>query len=350
MNLHADLALQLGPLDLSVQLDATPAEIVAVVGPNGAGKTTLLRALAGLVPIAQGRVTLGDLVLDDTETGTHRPPERRPVAVVFQDYLLFPHLSALDNVAYGLRAGGARRSEAREASRKWLARVGLADYEKDRPRALSGGQAQRVALARALATQPSLLLLDEPLAAIDAGAKSELRRELRAQLAESTAVRVLVTHDPVDAMAVCDRLVVLEGGRVTQQGLMSDVTARPRSPWVAALVGLNLYQGTASEGTITLTDGRHLSVASALSGPAFALVHPRAVALHRSQPQGSARNVWMTDAGGLHFEGDRVRVQLTGSPPIVAEVTPAAAAELRLRDGGPVWVSLKATEIEVYPA
>ena len=350
MSLHADLALQLGPLDLSVQIDATPAEIVAVVGPNGAGKTTLLRALAGLVPIAHGRVTLGDLVLDDTNVGTHLPPERRPVAVVFQDYLLFPHLSALDNVAYGLRARGARRSEARQVSRQWLARVGLADHEGSRPGALSGGQAQRVALARALATQPSLLLLDEPLAAIDAGAKAELRRELRAQLAESGAVRVLVTHDPVDAMAVCDRLVVLEGGRVTQQGLMSEVTARPRSPWVAALVGLNLYQGAASGGSITLPGGRCLSVANAPHGPAFALVHPRAVTLHRNQPEGSARNVWMAQAGGLHFEGDRVRVQVTGSPPIVAEVTPAAAADLHLRDGGPVWVSVKATEIEVYPA
>jgi molybdate transport system ATP-binding protein len=350
MSLHADLALQLGPLDLSVQIDVASTEIVAVVGPNGAGKTTLLRALAGLVPITHGRVTLGGLVLDDTDAGTHLPPERRPVAVVFQDYLLFPHLNAVDNVAYGLRARGARKSDAREVSRHWLARVGLADHERSRPADLSGGQAQRVALARALATQPSLLLLDEPLAAIDAGAKAELRRELRAQLADSDAVRVLVTHDPVDAMAVCDRLVVLEGGRVTQQGPMSEVTARPRSPWVAALVGLNLYEGTAGGGTITLKDGRHLSVATALQGPAFALVHPRAVALHRSEPQGSARNVWLAEAGDLHFEGDRVRVQITGALPIVAEVTPAAAAELRLRDGGPVWVSLKATEIEIYPA
>jgi molybdate transport system ATP-binding protein len=350
MSLHAELTLRLGSLDLSVRMEATPAEIVGVVGPNGAGKTTLLRALAGLVPIERGRITLGDLVLDDTDTGTHLPPERRPVAVVFQDYLLFPHLSALDNVAYGVRARGARRSEAREVSRRWLARVGLEEHERSRPGVLSGGQAQRVALARALATKPSLLLLDEPLAAIDAGAKAELRRQLRAQLADSGAVRVLVTHDPVDAMAVCDRLVVLEGGRVIQQGPLSEVTARPRSPWVAALVGLNLYEGTASAGAITLTDGRSLSVANGLDGPAFALVHPRAVSLHRTQPEGSARNVWKAEAGGLDFEGDRVRVQVTGSLPIVAEVTPAAAADLHLRDGGPVWVSLKATEIEVYPA
>jgi molybdate transport system ATP-binding protein len=350
MSLHAELSLGLGSLDLSVRIDATPDEIIAVVGPNGAGKTTLLRALAGLVPIERGRVTLGDLVLDDTESGAHLAPEHRPVAVVFQDYLLFPHLSALDNVAYGLRARGARRAQARESSRQWLARVGLADHERTRPGALSGGQAQRVALARALATEPSLLLLDEPLAAIDAAAKAELRRQLRARLADSGGVRVLVTHDPVDAMAIGDRLVVLEGGRVTQQGPISEVTARPRSPWVAALVGLNLYEGAARGGSVALAGGRSLTIAGELHGPAFVLVHPRAVSLHRSPPEGSARNVWKADVGSLDFEGDRVRVQVVGTLPIVAEVTPAAAAELRLRDGGPVWVSVKATEVDVYPA
>ena len=350
MSLHAELSLQLGSLELSLEIDATPDEIIAVVGPNGAGKTTLLRALAGLVPIERGRVTLGDLVLDDTSSGTHLAPEHRPVAVVFQDYLLFPHLNALDNVAYGLRARGVRRGEAQERSRNWLARVGLAGHEHTRPAALSGGQAQRVALARALATEPSMLLLDEPLAAIDAGAKAELRRQLRAHLAASECVRVLVTHDPVDAMAIGDRLVVLESGRVTQEGPISEVTARPRSPWVAALVGLNLYEGVAGGGNIVLAAGRSWSVAGDIHGPALVLVHPRAVSLHRSKPEGSARNVWKADLGGLDFEGDRVRVQVCGTPVIVAEVTSVAAAELRLRDGGPIWVSIKATEVEVYPA
>jgi molybdate transport system ATP-binding protein len=321
-----------------------------VVGPNGAGKTTLLRALAGLVPIDAGRVTLDDTVLDDTDAAVHVPPERRPVAVVFQDYLLFPHMNALDNVAYGLRARGARRSEARGLAREWLERVGAADHAARKPAALSGGQAQRVALARALATQPALLLLDEPLAAIDAAAKGQLRRELRAQLTKSTAVRVLVTHDPVDAIAIGDRLVVLEGGRITQQGTVPEVTARPRSPWVAALVGLNLYEGIAGGGAITLSDGFALSVADDLRGQAFALVHPRAVTLHRNRPEGSARNVWRGDAQALDFEGDRVRIEIGGSPSIVAELTPAAAADLHLREGGPVWVSVKATEVDVYPA
>ena len=350
MGLRADVRLRLGALDLAVAIEATPSEIIAVVGPNGAGKTTLLRALAGLVPIEGGRVTLEETVLDDPEARIHVPPERRPVAVVFQDYLLFPHLSALDNVAYGLWARGARRSEARHAAAGWLERVGLADHRHSRPSALSGGQAQRVALARAMATRPALLLLDEPLAAIDAATKAQLRRDLRTQLAGWTGVRILVTHDPVDAMAIGDRLVVLEGGRVTQHGPMSDVTARPRSPWVASLVGLNLYEGKASGGVIVLAGGTSIRVASDVHGPAFALVHPRAVALHRTEPHGSARNVWTGEVRGLDLQGDRVRVEVVGSPSIVAEVTPPASAELRLRDGGRVWISVKATEIDVYPA
>jgi molybdate transport system ATP-binding protein len=343
--LTAEVAVRLGALDLDVALEAGADEVVAVVGPNGAGKSTLLRALAGLVPLDRGRVILGDRVLDDLA------PEQRPVAVVFQDALLFPHLSALDNVAYGLRARGVHRSEARRRAAGWLERVGLAaDHHRSRPGALSGGQAQRVALARALATEPALLLLDEPLSAVDVSAKAQLRRVLREQLAATPAVRLVVTHDPVDAMALADRLVVLEGGRVTQQGPLREVTTRPRSAWVAQLAGLNLFRGRVDAGRLLLDDGAAITVATDVRGPAFALVHPRAVTLHRSEPEGSARNAWAGEAGGLHLEGDRVRVQVDGTPPIVAEVTPAAAAELRLAEGGPVWISLKATEVDVYPA
>ena len=350
MRLQADLAVRFGTLDLDVAFDASADEVVAVVGPNGAGKSTALRALAGLVRLDRGRIRLGDRVLADTASGVHLSPEERRVAVVFQDSLLFPHLSAVDNVAYGLRARGARRSAARSVAVGWLDRVGLAaDHRDSRPAQLSGGQAQRVALARALATEPHLLLLDEPLSAVDVAAKGQLRRVLREQLAESPAVRVVVTHDPVDAMALGDRLVVVEDGRITQQGPIGEVTTRPRSAWVAQLVGLNLFRGTAADGRLTLPGGATLTLATALAGPAFALVHPRAVTLHRTPPEGSARNAWAGQAAGLHFEGDRARVQVDGAPPIVAEVTPAAAAALRLAEGGPVWVSVKATEIDVYP-
>lgn len=343
--LSAEVGVRLGALDLDVALHAGPEEVVAVVGPNGAGKTTLLQILAGLVRPDRGRVTLGDLVLDGL------PPEQRPVAVVFQDALLFPHLSALDNVAYGLRARGMHRGDARRRAGEWLERVGLdAGQHASRPAALSGGQAQRVALARALATEPALLLLDEPLSAVDVSAKAQLRRVLRQQLAATPAVRLIVTHDPVDAMALADRLVVLEGGQVTQEGSLHDVTTRPRSAWVAQLAGLNLFRGRVDAGRLLLDDGSAITVATEVRGPAFALVHPRAVTLHRAPPEGSARNAWAGEAAGMHLEGDRVRVQVDGSPPIVAEVTPAAAAELRLAEGGPVWVSLKATEVDVYPA
>jgi molybdopterin-binding protein len=344
-SLTAEVGMRLGALDLDVSLTAGADEVVAVVGPNGAGKTTLLRALAGLVRPDRGRITLGDVVLTDLA------PERRPVAVVFQDALLFPHLSALENVAYGLRARGATKADARRRAAGWLERVGLdAGHWQARPAALSAGQAQRVALARALATEPALLLLDEPLSAVDVGAKAQLRRVLREQLAATPAVRILVTHDPVDAMALADRLVVLEAGRVTQEGPLAEVTTRPRSAWVARLAGLNLFRGRVDAGRLLLDDGSALSVASDVRGPAFALVHPRAVTLHRTRPEGSARNAWAGEAAGLHLEGDRVRVQVEGTPAIVAEVTPAAAAELRLAEGGPVWISLKATEVDVYPA
>jgi len=226
--------------------------------------------------------------------------------------------------------------------------VARAGRPRRRPGGLSGGQAQRVALARALATEPALLLLDEPLSAVDAGAKGQLRRLLREQLAAAPAVRLVVTHDPVDAMALADRLVVLEGGRVTQEGPIAEVTTRPRSAWVADLVGLNLYRGRVDGDRLALPGGAELTVATGVRGPAFALVHPHAVALHRSRPEGSARNAWPGEATGLHLEGNRARVRVDGSPSIVAEVTPSAAAELRLAEGGPVWVSVKAMEIDVY--
>jgi molybdate transport system ATP-binding protein len=349
VTLRARLALELGALNLDVELRAERKEIVALVGPNGAGKTTLLRALAGLVPIRNGRIELDGEVLDDTTAGVHLPPEARPVAVVFQDYLLFPHLTALDNVAYGLRSRGASRSAAREEAKTWLERVGVAELSDSRPGRLSGGQAQRVALARALATRPALLLLDEPLAAIDVSARAALRRDLRNQLAGAEGVRIVVTHDPLDAMAMADRLVVLENGRITQEGTLLEVTARPRSPWVAQLVGINLYRGSASGHLITLPGGHQIQVAAPAEGSAFALVHPRGVSLHRQRPEGSPRNVWQGEVDGLDFEGDRVRVQVGGPVLVVAEVTPQAATELRLAEGGPIWVTIKATEIEVYP-
>jgi molybdate transport system ATP-binding protein len=350
VSLNAHIELHLGSLHLLAWIHAENGEVLAIVGPNGAGKTTLLRAIAGLVPLDSGRVEVDGEVLEDSAAGIRVLPEHRPIGVVFQDHLLFPHLSALDNVAFGLRARGQGRRQAREQAAAWLQRVGLSDHAGRKPGALSGGQAQRVAVARALVTEPRVLLLDEPLAAVDASARVELRRTLRAQLAAYQGVRLLVTHDPLEAMALADRLVVMESGRLVQEGPIAEVTARPRSAWVAAMVGLNLFRGRVADGSLAMPDGRSLAVVTDVRGEAFAVVHPRAVTLHRARPEASARNVWQGEADSLDLEGDRVRVRVSGPIPIVAEVTPAAVAEMGLAAGGEVWVAVKATEVSVYPA
>jgi molybdate transport system ATP-binding protein len=346
--LEAHVKLALGDLQLDVELSVLPGQVIGLLGPNGAGKTTLLRALAGLVPLDRGRVVLDGVVLEDPDAGLRVPAEQRPVGVVFQDYLLFPHLSALENVAFGLRSRGVPKGVARRRAAHWLALVGLTELAGARPRALSGGQAQRVALARALAVEPRLLLLDEPLAALDASIRLETRRELRRQLEGYPGVRLLVTHDPLEAFALAEHLVVLENGRVSQTGTPAQISQQPRSRYVADLVGVNLLRGRA-EGDRVVIGRSALMVPGAGRGEVFAVVHPRAVALYRHPPSGTPRNVWEGTADGLDLEGERVRVQIGGILPIVAEVTPAAVADLGLADGGPVWVSVKATEVAVYP-
>ncbi len=348
--LTAHVAVRLGTLDLDLAIEAASGEIVAMLGPNGAGKSTFLRAVAGLVPLAAGRVVLDDVVLEDVARGIHLPPERRPIGVVFQDYLLFPHLSAVENVAFGLRARGASARDARIRAKDWLDRMDLGQHADARPRALSGGQAQRVALARALAISPRLLLLDEPLAALDVSARGEVRRDLKRHLASFAGIRIVITHDPLEAVALADRLVIIELGRVVQTGSPAEVTQRPRSRYVADLVGVNLLRGTATAGQVAVSGGVSLQSADGAEGEVFAVIHPRAVALHRIRPEGSPRNVWRGRASTLDFQGDRVRVGVEGEMPIVAEVTPAAVRDLDLAEGGEVWVSVKATEISVYPA
>jgi molybdate transport system ATP-binding protein len=347
MSLTAHVALQLGSLDLDVTLDADDGQTVAILGPNGAGKTTLLRALAGLVPLDRGRVELDGVVLDDGDR-IFLQPERRPIGVVFQDYLLFPHLSVLENVAFGLRSRGASRRTAREAAADSLERVGLTDRAGVKPRELSGGQAQRVALARATATQPRLLLLDEPLAALDQSARGVTRRELRRHLATFPGIRLLVTHDPLDAAALADHLVIVENGRVVQTGSFADVSARPRSGYVAELVGMNLWRGIAHDDHIELPSGARIIVPGAGTGEALAVAHPRSVAIHRHEPDGSPRNVFAGRVNSIELLGDRVRIRVDSVVPLIAEITPAALTELGLDRGTPVWTAVKATEITVF--
>ncbi|MBQ1092279.1 ABC transporter ATP-binding protein [Streptomyces sp. B93] len=343
--LDARLVVERGAFRLDVALSAAPGDVVAVLGPNGAGKTTALRALAGLVPLSGGHLRLDGRELDGT------PPESRPVGVVFQDYLLFPHLSALDNVAFGPRCHGASRAKARAQAAEWLDRLGLAAHAASKPRKLSGGQAQRVALARALATHPRLLLLDEPLAALDARTRLDVRARLRRHLADFEAVAVLVTHDPLDAMVLADHLVVIEDGRSVQEGAPADIARHPRTDYIAHLVGLNLYRGRADGHAVRLDDGPAITTTEDLTGPVFVAFPPSAVTLHRDRPTGSsARNLWRCEVAGLETHGDRIRAALGGELPLAADLTTMAAAELDLRPGGTVWATVKATQTHAYPA
>ncbi|MEV3889218.1 ABC transporter ATP-binding protein [Streptomyces griseoincarnatus] len=343
--LDAHLVVERGSFRLDITLTAAPGDVVALLGPNGAGKTTALRALAGLAPLADGRLRLDGRDLART------PPESRPVGVVFQDYLLFPHLTALDNVAFGPRCRGAGRSEARTRAAAWLERMGLAAHMGAKPKRLSGGQAQRVALARALATDPRLLLLDEPLAALDARTRLEVRAQLRRHLADFEAVAVLVTHDPLDAMVLADRLVVVEHGRVVQEGAPADIARHPRTEYIAQLVGLNLYRGRADGHAVRLDAGPEVSTTENVSGPAFVAFPPGAVTLYRDRPTGSsARNLWRCEVAGLESHGDQIRVELTGELPLAADLTAVAVAELGLHTGAPVWAAVKATQTHAYPA
>ncbi len=343
--LDARLVVERGAFRLDVPLSAAPGEVIALLGPNGAGKTTALRALAGLTPLTGGHLRLDGTELDRT------PPEARPVGVVFQDYLLFPHLSALDNVAFGPRCHGMPKARARALAAELLQRMGLADHAAARPRHLSGGQAQRVALARALATRPRLLLLDEPLAALDARTRLEVRTELRRQLAAFEAVAVLVTHDPLDAMVLADRLVVVEDGRAVQDGTPAEIARRPRTDYIAHLVGLNLYRGKADGHAVRLDAGPTITTSEDLTGPVFVAFPPSAVTLHRDRPAGaSARNVWPVEVAGLESHGDQIRADLTGELRLAADLTTASAAELGLHPGAAVWATVKATQTHAYPA
>jgi molybdate transport system ATP-binding protein len=351
MSLEAKFGVQLGMLDLQVDLTVEPGEVLAILGPNGAGKSTLLRALAGLIPIDQGRITIDEVVLDDPSSNVFVPAERRPIGMVFQDYLLFAHLTAIENVAFGLRARGTPKGEARKLARSWLDRVGLDDHAAHRPRSLSGGQAQRVALARALATDPRLLLLDEPLAALDAGTRGGVRRDLRRHLESFDGMRVLVTHDPVDAYALADRIAILDAGRVVQVGTISEVTAHPRSRYVADLVGINLVAGMVADGVMTTDEGTQIVIADARSGRSFAVIRPQAIIVSRQSPTGSSvRNRWPGVVGDIDRLGDRVRVGIDGPLPLVAEITVSALDQLALRPGDEIHASVKATDIETYLA
>jgi molybdate transport system ATP-binding protein len=323
---------------------------VGVVGENGSGKSTLLRVLAGLTALDEGRLSLDGEVVDDPAAGTFVDPDRRPAGVVLQNPTLFPHLDLRDNVAYGPRRAGTSKAEARAAADGWLDRLGVGALARSRPRAVSGGQAQRAAIARTLARDPAVVLLDEPFAALDQDGRTLVRRLLRTEVRRDDRAVVLVSHDPVDALALTDRIVVLEGGRASQVGTPAEITRRPRSAFAARLVGLNLLEGVAEGTRVTIATGGELVIPDTADGSVLVTIAPHAVALYRACPEGSPRNTWLAPVEDLEAVGDRVRVALGGAIPLVAEVTPGAVAELALTPGDDVWAVVKATEIDVYPA
>jgi molybdate transport system ATP-binding protein len=357
--LHFAGAVRRGGFELRAEFTVADGEVLGVLGPNGAGKTTLLRTLAGLAALTDGSIRLAGAVLDDATTGRFLSAEQRPVGLVFQNYRLFPHLTVRDNVAFAGRARGQPRRAARTAAEPWLTRLGLTELAGRKPAQLSGGQAQRVALARALAAEPSLLLLDEPLAALDARTRLQVRTELAGHLAGFPGPALVVTHDPLEAMVLTHRLLVIEDGRVVQHGTPAEVARRPATQYVARLVGLNLYPGRAAAGgpscPVTLDGGGSLVALAAgqtvtAGQRVLVVVSPNAIALHAERPgQLSARNVWPGTVAGLELLTDRVRVRVDGEPPALVDITPAALAELRLGEGSPVWLSAKATELACYP-
>ncbi|MGW6623457.1 sulfate/molybdate ABC transporter ATP-binding protein [Nocardia sp. NPDC055002] len=378
---------------LDLRIEAAPGEVLAVLGPNGAGKSSLLQVIAGLLVPDEGHVRLGERTLTDTAEGIALPPHRRGVSLLAQDPLLFPHLSVRDNVAFGPRSRGANRRTSREIAEYWLSAVDAKEFADRHPGGLSGGQSQRVALARALAVDPDLLLLDEPMSALDVDVAPAMRTLLRRVLRDEPGrahprCAVLVTHDIIDAITLADRLVVLEAGRIVESGPVAEVMAHPRNPFAARIAGLNLLRGTGVEsalltgpvaergglltgagepqaprthpgdpapalGTVLVDD---LGVDGCVVGDflpgahAAAVFAPAAVSVFRSRPGGSPRNVFTVDITEITDRGGIVRVRgdAPQAPGLCADLTPAAVAQLHLTTGIQVYFAVKATEVRVY--
>ncbi|MDT7615071.1 MAG: molybdate transport system ATP-binding protein [Pseudonocardiales bacterium] len=358
--LEARVLVRRAAFTLDVTVSAAPGEVVAVLGPNGAGKSTLLAVLAGLLRPDGGYVRMGDETVTDVDAGVHVPAHRRGVGLLAQQALLFPHLTALGNVAFGPRAQGVARREAEERARELLAAVDTAALADRRPSQMSGGQQQRVALARALAPGPELLLLDEPLAALDVDAAPAMRSLLRRIVRDRKQTALLVTHSALDALVLADSVVVLTGGNLVEQGPAREVLARPRSPFTARIAGLDLIPGVAAPDGLRTADGLLVSghAENVEEGePAVAVFPPSAVAVYASPPSGSPRNVLPVRLAAIEPRGDTVRLRagaVEGGPEwvdgLAADVTPAAVADLAVEPGAELWFVVKATEVGIHAA
>jgi molybdate transport system ATP-binding protein len=348
VTLHFDGTIDRRRFTLEACFTCEPGETIALVGPNGSGKTTALQLMAGLLRMTAGRLSIDGEELDAPDRGTWVPPERRKVGVVFQDLLLFPHLSIRDNVAYGPRRRGSSAAGAGAVADTWLERLGVAALAREKPRSLSGGQAQRVALARALATDPRLLLLDEPLSALDAATRLEIRCELHRHLLDFDGYAVLVAHDVVDVLVLADRVVVLDDGCVAQIASPDELERHPRTRYAAALVGTNLLQGRRHGTRIELAGGVEIAAPGpGADGPVDVVVPPRAVTIMAAElpPEPGS---WQAPLAGMEAAGDEVRVRVGGPVPLVARVTLDGLHELHLSPGAPVHVRVDPATITVF--
>ncbi len=335
---------------LDVAFTAPSGETVALLGPNGAGKSTLLGAVAGLVTVDRGFVSVGDRVLTDTTNGVLVPPERREMGMVFQESLLFPHLDVLDNVAFGLRSTGRSTGEANGLARRWLERLGVGGLASRRVDGLSGGEIQKVALARALATSPVVLLLDEPVSALDMSARLETRRFLGDHLGRFRGPRIVVTHDPTEAFVLADRVLIIEEGRVLQEGPTDELFTRPATQYVADLLGDNRLRGRRTDPTTVWVGQAELTVVEGQTGEdVLVTIRPEVISFFPAQPEGSPRNRWQTIVTGLERRHGVVRVHVGDPLPLVGEITPSGASALGITPGADIWVAIKATEIDVIP-
>lgn len=343
--------------DFDVDLELEDGDVLAVLGPNGAGKSTLLSLIAGLLRPDSGRIVLGEDVVTDTATGVFVAPHARGVAMLAQQALLFPHMSVQANVAYAPRCKGVTRSRAHDIANRWLRAVEAHELADRRPAQLSGGQAQRVAVARALAAEPRVLLLDEPMAALDVAAAPAVRRLLRGILRETRRTAVIVTHDLLDALGIANKVIVIEDGRIVERGAVRDVLAAPRSEFAARIAGVNLISGVIGEpGCLRTPSGAMVfGVGEVAPGTAaVALFTPAAVSVHLDPPHGSPRNVIAATIAEMDLASAGIRVrgadQPDGSTGLAADVTSAAVADLDLAPGRDVYFVVKAQEVQLLPA
>lgn len=339
---------------IDVRFDVGDGETVALLGPNGAGKSTVVSLLAGLVHADDGRAELNGTTLFHRAKGKGMslPAYRRGTSLLAQEALLFPHLSAEENVAFGPRSTGVPRRKAQAAARRWLAEADAAALAAKRPGELSGGQAQRVALARALAAEPDLLLLDEPMAALDVETVPLMRRLLQRVLAGRSAL--IVTHDVLDALTLANRVLVMQEGRIVESGPPAEVLRRPQNPFTASLAGLNLVRGNVRGNRLLAAGGLSFAVPDAGAGvqgvPLLAVFPPSAIAVRRPGAAGTAdpgREILGVTVTDLEPQGDRIRVRGAG---LAADISPAAAAELSLVVGEEAEFLLDASAVTSYPA